>query len=192
MISIRVLTRDGHAIEIGIVGREGAAGLYTHAGKYPTLTQGIVAVPARLVRIPAPTFAAAIRDSEEIGHMAAVCDGWLHRQCQQTAACNASHAADRRFCRYLLRASDALATHLIPLTQEAIAQSLGIRRTTATLIAQDLQQRGMISYRRGKIVINDRAKLEAAACDCHTTVARQYWPSSLLLGSRSMAQIVVE
>jgi CRP-like cAMP-binding protein len=185
-----VLTSDGHAIEIATTGCEGAAGLYDHAGRLPTLTQAIVAVSGRFVRIPAPTFAAAMRDSQEIRHMAAVCSNWLQRQCQLTAACNASHAADRRFCRYLVRAGDALATHLIPLTQEAIAQSLGIRRTTATLIARDLQLRGMISYRRGKIMINDRAKLEAAACDCCGALASRYWPSSLLSGSQSAAKSV--
>jgi CRP-like cAMP-binding protein len=188
MISIRVLTREGHTIEIATAGREGAAGLYDHAGRPPTLTQAIVAVSGRFVRVSALAFGVALRDSREIRHLAAVCDSWLHRQCQQTAACTASHAADRRFCRHLLRASDALATNLIPLTQEAIAQSLGIRRTTATLIAQDLQQRGIISYRRGKIVINDRAKLEAAACDCYAALGRRHWPAFILTGSRSMAK----
>jgi CRP-like cAMP-binding protein len=177
MISVRVLTSDGHAIEVAAIGRQGAVGLYEQVGRSPVLTQGVVAVPGRFARISGFTFGAAVRENPEIRSLAAACDSWLLRQSQQIAACNAAHSADCRFCRYLLRASDALAADVIPLTQEAIAQSLGIRRTTATLIAQDLQQRGMISYRRGKIVIGDRTRLEAAACDCYAMLGRCHWPS---------------
>src|SRR5262249_44411146 len=135
-------------------------------------------------------FGAAVREGGEIGHLAAACDEWLLRQCQQTAACNAAHSADHRFCRYLLRAADALAADTLPLTQETIAQSLGIRRTTATLIAQDPQQRGVISYRRGKIIIHDRAKLQAGACDCYAMLSRHYWPSARLAGAQLRAEEV--
>jgi CRP-like cAMP-binding protein len=178
MISVRVLTPDGHAIEVATIGRQGAAGLYEQVGRSPVLTQGVVAVSGRFARISGFAFGAAVRENSEIRSLAAACDSWLLRQSQQIAACNAAHPADRRFCRYLLRAGDALGADVIPLTQETIAQSLGIRRTTATLIAQDLQQRGIISYRRGKIIISDRVRLEAATCDCYTMLGRRYWPSS--------------
>jgi CRP-like cAMP-binding protein len=182
MISIRVLTPDGHAIEVASIGRQGAAGLYEQAGRSPVLTQGVVAVSGRFVRIAGAVFGMAVRENPEIGSLAAACDSWLLRQSQQIAACNAAHPADRRFCRHLLRASDALAADVIPLTQETIAQSLGIRRTTATLIAQDLQLRGFISYRRGKIIVSDRARLEAAACDCYAALRHCHWPSFDLNG----------
>ena len=96
------------------------------------------------------------------------------------AACNAVHAAEARLCRWLLRASDALGARTVTVTQEMIANALGIRRTTATLIAQQLQLRGTISYSRGKIAIRDRADLEATACDCHHVLDRSHWPSELL------------
>ena len=131
----------------------------------------------RFTRVPGIAFATAVRENQEIGSLAAACDAWLLLQSHQAAACNAAHSADRRFCRYLLRASDALASDTIPLTQETIAQSLGMRRTTATLIAQDLQQRGMINYRRGRIMIADRPRLEIAACDCHAMLAKRNWPA---------------
>jgi CRP-like cAMP-binding protein len=184
MISVRVLTPDGHAIEVASIGRQTAGGLYEQAGRLPVLTHGVVAVPGRFVRISGYAFGAAVRENTEIRSLAAACDSWLLRQSQLIAACNATHPADCRLCRYLLRTSDGLAADIIPFTQEAIAQSLGIRRTTATLIAQDLQQRGIISYRRGKIVISDRARLEAAACDCYAMLGRRYWPSFQLTGTR--------
>jgi CRP-like cAMP-binding protein len=185
MISVRVLTPDGHAIEVASVGRQAAAGLYEQPGRSPALTQGVVAVPGRFVRISGFAFATAVRENPEIRALAAACDSWILRQSQLIAACNAAHSADCRFCRYLLRTSDALGADVIPLTQETIAQSLGIRRTTATLIAQDLQQRGTISYRRGKILISDRARLEAAACDCYAVLGRHHWPSCHLGGRSS-------
>ena len=114
--------------------------------------------------------------------MAEVATGWLLLQSQQMAACNAVHPAEARFCRWLLRASEALDTATVSVTQEMIAHALGIRRTTATLIAQQLQLRGTISYSRGKIAIRDRAGLQAAACDCCRALARAHWPSELLRG----------
>jgi hypothetical protein len=82
-------------------------------------------------------------------------------------------------------ASDALSGDVVSATQETIAQALGVRRTTATLIAQHLQLRGTISYSRGKIAIRDRAALQAAACDCYSLLVRRHWPSELLVADRS-------
>jgi CRP-like cAMP-binding protein len=180
MLSVRVLTADGHAIEVASVGRQGAAGICGRGGRLPALTQAVVAVPGRFARVREYAFGMAVRENPEIRSLAEACDSWLLRQSQVIAACNACHSADRRFCFYLLRTSNALAADDVPLTHETIAQSLGIRRTTATLIAQDLQQRGIISYRRGKIVITNRARLEAAACDCCAMMGQRYWPSSNL------------
>jgi CRP-like cAMP-binding protein len=176
MISIRVPMPDGHAIEVANIGRREAAGFYEQAGRSPALTQGVVAVSGRFARISGFAFGTAVRESPEIGSLAAACDSWILRQSQQTAACSAAHPASRRFCSYLLRASDVLAADVIPLTQETIAQSLGIRRTTATLIAHTLQLRETISYRRGKIIISDRAQLKAAACDCYAMLEHWHWP----------------
>jgi CRP-like cAMP-binding protein len=188
MIAVRVLTPDGRAIEVASIGRETAGGLYEQAGRSPALTYGVVAVPGRFARVSGSAFAAAVRENPEIRSLAAACDSWLLRQSQLVAACNTVHPADCRFCRYLLRTSDGLAADVIPLTQETIAQSLGIRRTSATLIAQDLQQRGIISYRRGRIIIRDRARLEAAACNCYAMLGRRYWPTFQPTGTLSLAR----
>jgi CRP-like cAMP-binding protein len=177
-ISIRVPTKDGHGIEVATIGHEGAVGF--HDDGLPAVTQAVVQAPGRFMCITAQAFAAAAQKDEDIRRLADICNGWLLLQSQQTAACNAVHAADSRFCRWLLRASDALGADTVLVTQEAIAQALGIRRTTVTLIAQQLQLRGAISYRRGRVAIRDRASLQGAACDCYHKLDRSRWPSELL------------
>ena len=185
MISIRVPSKEGHAIEVATIGRESAAGAYDGSSMLAPVTQAIVQIPGRLAVISAQAFAAAAQESDEIRRIPRACRGWPMLQAQLLAACNAVHSADARFCRWLLRASDALAADVVPATQETIAQALGVRRTTATLIAQHLQLRGAISYSRGRITIRDRAALQTAACDCYSFLARRHWPCELLGGGDS-------
>lgn len=180
MISILVGSGNGHDIEVAAVGREGAAGIPSTADVGSPITRAVTQVRSRLISISAQAFTAALRQNEEVRHLAAVARHWLLLQAQQLAACNAIHAADARFCRWLLRASDATASDMVPITQETIGQLLGIRRTTVTLIAQQMQSAGLISYRRGHIAIRDRAALEAGACICYGTLSRAQRPSKLL------------
>jgi CRP-like cAMP-binding protein len=180
LISIRMPTGDGHVIEVANVGREGAAGVQEGSGTLPVLTQAVVQVPGRFMAISTEAFAACMNQNDEILRAAKACWGWLLLQSQRIGACNSVHGAEARFCRWLLRASDALGEEEVPVIQETISKMLGVRRTTITLIAQRLELRGAISYGRGKIVIRDRASLEAAACDCHRTLGRTHWPSELM------------
>jgi CRP-like cAMP-binding protein len=175
-LSIRAPIVDGHGIEVGVIGPEAAMGCEEASGSFPATTQVVVQCPGRFALMTMQAFSKLALDNEELGVMAAACTRWLLLQSQQIAACNAAHSANHRFCWWLLRASDSAAQEVIPVTQETMAQALGIRRTTATLIAQELQAHGVISYRRGKIVIRDRARLEALACDCHGAVGRARWP----------------
>jgi CRP-like cAMP-binding protein len=180
LISIRVPSKDGDGVDVALVGHEGGAGIPDGYGDAPALTQGVVLVAGRFVQLPAQAFAAAMRQSEQIAGLAAACNAWLLLQSQLIAGCNAVHPADARLCRWLLRASDALGGNVVPVTQETIARALGIRRTTATLIAQQLQARGVINYGRGKINIRDRAALQSAACSCCAGLGPARWPSEVL------------
>ena len=181
-ISIRVPTRNGHGIEVATIGPEGAAGFHDGSGTVPVLTQAVVQAGGRFATIAAEAFHAAASECEELGRLAAVCKAWLLLQSQRTALCNTVHSADARFCRWLLRTSDALGADIVRVTQEAIAEALGIRRTTANLIAQQLQRKGTISCGRGKIAIRDRAGLQSAACDCYSVLGPRHWPCELLRG----------
>jgi CRP-like cAMP-binding protein len=94
----------------------------------------------------------------------------LLAEAQQLAACNVIHPAHARLCRWLLQSADRVASDHLPLTQEFLAQMLGVRRTTVTLLAQDLQRNGAIKYSRGKMILLDREKLKASACECYQAV----------------------
>jgi CRP-like cAMP-binding protein len=182
VISVVLPIKDGSGIEVASVGREAAAGLGFGPGPSRSVTQGVTLISGTFSYISASQLAAAARQNEELGRIMAICSEWLLAQAQQIAACNAVHPADARFCRWLLQAAERVEGEVIPSTQETIAQALGIRRTTVTLIAQGLQMEGMISYRRGKIRIRNREGLRNAACDCCNALGRAYWPAERLKG----------
>ena len=97
----------------------------------------------------------------------------LLAQVQQTAACNAVHDLEQRLCRWLLQTQDRAGGDMITLTHEFLSQMLAVRRTTVTLVARSLQDAGAIEYRRGKIRIVDRRKLEKRVCECYKVVSQQ-------------------
>src|SRR4051812_13557925 len=98
----------------------------------------------------------------------------LFAQAQQSAGCNASHTVESRMCRWLLRIRDLTGTDDIPLTQEFLAQMLGVRRSSVSLVAGTLQKAGFIKYSRGRIRLLDIAQIEAGTCECYQTVKGHY------------------
>ena len=98
----------------------------------------------------------------------------LLAQAQQSAACNASHTVEARMARWLLRCRDLSGSDTLPLTQEFLAEMLGVRRTSVSLVAGTLQRAGLITYRRGHIQITDLEGLRDASCECYATVKAQY------------------
>jgi CRP-like cAMP-binding protein len=98
----------------------------------------------------------------------------LFAQAQQSAACNAAHVIESRLSRWLLRAADLHGSTELPLTQEYIAQMLGVRRTSVTVVARTLQEAGMIRYTRGNIKLIDVPALQETACECYQTVKLNY------------------
>ena len=111
-------------------------------------------------------FRAAVEKSRMLRHMVLLSSELTLAQMQQTAACNALHSAERRLCRWILQVHDRIDNDVIELTQDFLAQMLAVRRPTVTLIAQKLQNAGLIRYRRGRIAITDREGLEKLACEC--------------------------
>jgi len=107
----------------------------------------------------------------------------LFAQAQQSAACNATHVIESRFARWLLRMADLSGSNALPLTQEYIAQMLGVRRTSVTVVARTLQEAGMIRYARGHIKLLDIPALHETACECYRTVKTNY--DNILHGTES-------
>jgi len=161
---------DGGVVENLTVGNEGMLGLPAVLGAARSPSRAICQVPGRALRMPAQTFREAV-----------VPGGVLHtrfiRYAQarmtslaQSVACNRLHAATQRYARWLLITHDRVGTDHFPITQEFLAQMLGVTRPTVSMIAQELQAAGLIHYMQGQMTVDDRPGLEATACECYLVV----------------------
>jgi CRP-like cAMP-binding protein len=185
LVSIVLDASDGVSVEVGSICSQAAVGAVFEPDQSDFSTQGVVQLGGHFLRMPGPQLLLAAKKNSEIQNLVTYCRDWILMQAQQTAACNAVHTADKRFCRWLFQACERMDSDTLCLTQEMIAALLAIRRTTVTLIAQKLQVEGLIQYRRGKITVLDRARLRAAACECCNSLARPHWPSSRLVALRA-------
>jgi CRP-like cAMP-binding protein len=185
IVSIVLPVRDGNGAEVGNVGREGGVGIAYGPKQEHSPTRGVVQIAGTISFIQASQFANAAAQNTEIATLAEFCRDWLLMQAQQIAACNAVHTAEQRFSRWLLQCCEHTDSSTVPLTQEALAHVLGLRRTTVTLVAQGLQVAGVLSCGRGRIVVRDPQGLRSAACDCGAALDRSNWPSSRLAAAQS-------
>lgn len=170
MISMLTILKTGEAIEIAAIGREGAVG--ARLGRRPEIAfaQAIVQLPGTAMKIDIDRFQEAARGSPGLIDLAACAAEVLAVNLQQSAACNAIHPLEQRLARWLLHSRDRFDSEELPLSQAFLSEMLGVRRTTVSLAAYTLQEEGAISYRRGKIRITDRKRLEALSCGCYQTV----------------------
>jgi CRP-like cAMP-binding protein len=169
-ISLHQLLSDGAAILVALVGPTGATGLNAGLGSPVTMNRAVVQLPGTAAFIPARTFASVAARSEELRVLASAYHDVVLAQVQRTAACNIRHSAQQRICRWLLQIVDAGGGDKILMTQEYLAELLGVRRTTVTLAAQALQKKNVIQYRRGSIGTGDYAALRAASCNCYEAI----------------------
>jgi CRP-like cAMP-binding protein len=167
VISLIVGTGDGNAVEVAMIGREGIVGSAAVAGTGVAVNNARVQVSGRGYSVPRARFLEALGQSRSLRDHTARFDCVLLAQAQQAAACNASHSAQARVCRWLLELRDRCESDVVPLTQGLLAHMVGVQRTTVTLVASKLQTAGIIRCRRGKVRILDPAKLQHAACECY-------------------------
>jgi CRP-like cAMP-binding protein len=182
VISLMTLMESGAAIESATVGREGALGLAAAVSPRQSLMRAIVQTPTRAARISAERLHDAWEKSPRIRELVDRHGEALFGHAIQSVACNALHSVEARFCRWLLTCHDRISTDTIALTQEFLADMLGVQRTTVTAVARTLQEKGAIRYRRGVVDIIDRGALEALACECYGVIRRNY--ERLLPGER--------
>jgi CRP-like cAMP-binding protein len=180
LISMRVRTTEGYGVETGSVGREGVAGIESAFGADSAVTFGVAQIGGIYTTIDSDIFFQAVQRNRAIAELAGLAQQWILWQAQQMAACNAAHSAEARLSRWLLLVSDRTENATIPATQESIADALGLRRTTITLLTHSLEVAGAISNTRGKIKIRNRALLQNGACSCCDQLARNNWPSTRL------------
>lgn len=172
ILSVVTVMRDGAQVESRTIGRESGYGLLNALGSPISFERMLVQVGGRAWRLPL----AALRNTAA-GNPAMTEAIVRHAQATviqaaQATACNTLHSAQQRLCRWLLLTQDRLLCEIVPLTQEHLAIMLGVQRTTVTAVASQLQERGHISYSRGKIRILDRGALERCACECYTAIQR--------------------
>jgi CRP-like cAMP-binding protein len=185
VISLMTLLENGAAIESTTIGPEGALGLMAAVAPRLSLSRAIVQTPLRALRIGAERLHDAWEKSPALRILVDRHTEALYGHAIQSVACNALHSVEARFCRWLLTCRDRISTDTIALTQEFLADMLGVQRTTVTAVARSLQDKGVIRYRRGVVDIVDRGALQALSCECYGVTRGLY---ERLLGPGAPAQ----
>jgi len=174
LLSSVVTLRDGAVAEAATIGRDGAAGLETLVGESCSPCRIVQQVSGELLRLPVQTLRAAMEASPTARSVFGHYYLSLAQQYAQNAACNLHHKIEERLCRWLLSTADRVGREAFPVTQEFLAEMLGVSRQSVSLTASQLQQSGLIAYRRGNLRITDRAGLERTACECYRTTKETY------------------
>ena len=183
MVSMLSVMQNGKAIETATIGREGVVGAMAGLGLYTSMVRAVVQLPIVTSRISSARFRQVASSSRVIENLCIRYNEVLLTQARLTAACNALHPVDARFCRWLLQSADRAESNTLPLTQELLSEMLGVRRTSVTDVAGRLQREGLISFVRGVIQILDRPALEAMTCECYRALIDQ----SALLSARALS-----
>ncbi len=171
MVSVITTMQDGESAEVSVVGREGLSGGVQLLGPGRVPTTCIMQLDGSGLRIPTAEMRRIFDTSEEV--RARILE-YVQEQSNlmgQIAACNRLHEAEARLARWLLMASDRIGNLEMNFTQEFLAELLGARRTTVTMVAGALQRNGLIEYRRGRVKIVNPDALEQAACECYRVTA---------------------
>lgn len=174
LVSMVAVFENHATAEMATVGREGLVGISSVLGGEQPLGRYVVPIAGTALVVEATRFRTALRDSPELR---AVCKAYAQaflREALQTAACNSVHMVEERCARWLLMSHDRSDGDTLALTQAHLADILGVCRSTVTLAAGALQRAGFIRYRRGAIIVRDRAGLETAACECYRVIRNQY------------------
>ncbi|HET6788263.1 MAG TPA: Crp/Fnr family transcriptional regulator [Aquabacterium sp.] len=174
IVSLLYVTEDGASSELAVVGNEGVVGIALFMGGGTTVNRAVVQSASVGYRLSAHTMLGEFEHSSAVTHLLLRYTQALITQMAQTAVCNRHHTLDKQLCRWLLLSLDRLPGLEIVMTQELIANMLGVRREGVTEAALKLQKAGLISYTRGRITVLDRPGLEARVCECYAVVKREY------------------
>jgi CRP-like cAMP-binding protein len=173
IVSIVVNLSSGETIETATIGRDSLVGGSAAIDDDTALNRAIVQIKAVASAVDVGTFRKLAQQGHTLHATLARHRQFILAQAQQSAACHAAHPLEARLSRWLLRCHDLLGSEEIPLTQEFLAEMLGVRRTTVTIWASMLQKAGFINYRRGRIHLIDLEGLRGRACECYETIKAQ-------------------
>jgi CRP-like cAMP-binding protein len=173
-VSLVSIFEDGSTAEMATLGREGVLGISVFLGGELALGRYVVSVPGLALALEASQFRKVMRQNPEFCRGCEVYAQAFVADLLQNVACNAVHRVEQRCARWLLMWGDHTGEDTFEITQEYLADLLGVRPSTVTIVAGALQDAGLIRYRRGAITLLDRQKLEAAACECYRIVRDRY------------------
>ena len=173
VVSMMVSLPEGQSVEVAMIGCDSLVGGFTAFDDGPALTDATVVVPGTASVLKAEDLRAAADQSSTLRRLLARHEQALLVQAQQSAACNASHSVESRLSRLLLRARDLYDSEGLPLTQEFLAQMIGVRRNAVSIVAHAFQQAGLVSYSRGHIEIRDIDGWRKTSCECYAAVRAQ-------------------
>ena len=173
IVSLLYVLESGASAEISVVGNEGLIGVALFMGGETTPSRAIVQSAGHAYRLAGTLLKEEFHRSGGLQLLLLRYTQSLITQMAQTAVCNRHHSVDQQLCRWLLLSLDRLASNELVMTQELIANMLGVRREGVTEAAGKLQKLGVISYSRGHITVLDRPKLEELCCECYTVVKRE-------------------
>jgi CRP-like cAMP-binding protein len=174
IVSMLYVMGDGASAEIAVVGKEGMVGIALFMGGRTTPSRAIVQSAGYVLALDANTLSREFETHGKLTTLLLRFTQALITQMSQTAVCNRHHSVDQQLCRWLLLSLDRLAGNELVMTQELIANMLGVRREGVTEAARKLQAQNLILYRRGRIRVVDRPGLEARVCECYSVVKREY------------------
>ena len=174
IVSLLYVIESGASAEIAIAGNEGLVGISLFMGGESTPSRAVVQSAGEGYRVKASILIREFALGGELQHLALRYTQALITQMAQTAVCNRHHTLDQQLCRWLLLSMDRLPGNELKMTQELIANMLGVRREGVTVAAGDLQAAGLIHYSRGHIIILNRAGLEQRVCECYAVVKKEF------------------
>ena len=174
IVSLLYVLADGGSAEIAVVGNDGVVGVSTFMGGESTPSRAVVQSEGGAFRLKGQALKDEFNRGGASQHLLLRYTQSLLTQMAQTAVCNRHHTIDQQLCRWLLLSLDRLASDTLSMTQELIANMLGVRREGVTDAAGKLQNAGLIRYSRGKITVLDRAGLEALSCECYRVVKTEF------------------
>ena len=174
IVSLLYVLADGASAEIAVTGNEGLVGISLFMGGETTPSRAVVQSAGHGYRLRGDLLRKEFESGGVLQHLLLRFTQALITQMTQTAVCNRHHSVDQQLCRWLLLSLDRLPGNELVMTQELIANMLGVRREGVTEAAGKLQDEGMIRYSRGHITVLDRAKLEARVCECYEVVKKEY------------------
>ena len=174
IVSLLYVMLDGSSAEIAVAGNEGVVGIALFMGGETTPSRAVVQSAGYAYRLRASVLKAEFDRGGPLQHLLLRYTQALITQMAQTAVCNRHHSLDQQLCRWLLLSLDRLSSNRLSMTQELIANMLGVRREGVTEAAGKLQADGLIQYNRGNIVVLDRPRLEARSCECYQVVKTEF------------------